>query len=51
MNVKWIQNGLTVAGGNGRGNAPNQLYSPYGVYVDDDQTVYVADYSNRHIIE
>ncbi|CAF3596112.1 unnamed protein product [Rotaria sp. Silwood1] len=50
-NAKWIQNGLTVAGGNGSGNAINQLSYPYGLYVDDDQTIYIADTSNHRIME
>ncbi|CAF1141321.1 unnamed protein product, partial [Didymodactylos carnosus] len=50
-NTKWIQNGLTVAGGNGHGNGINQLYNPRGLYVDDDQTIYVADLSNHRIVE
>ncbi len=48
---KWLQNGLTVAGGNGYGNGLNQLSLPMGLYVDDDQTVYVADQSNHRIVE
>jgi sugar lactone lactonase YvrE len=47
----WQQNGLTVAGGNGWGNGINQFYNPYGLYVDDDQTVYVADEVNCRIVE
>ncbi|CAF1132794.1 unnamed protein product, partial [Didymodactylos carnosus] len=50
-NAQWQQNGLTVAGGNGRGNGINQLSNPYGLYVDDDQTLYVADQSNHRIVE
>jgi sugar lactone lactonase YvrE len=50
-NAKWQQNGLTVAGGNGEGNRINQLYHPRGLYVDDDQTVYVADQRNHRIVE
>ena len=50
-NVRWIQTGLTVAGGLGAGNEMNQLYNPSSVFVDDDQTVYVADYSNHRIVE
>ncbi|CAF4216375.1 unnamed protein product, partial [Rotaria magnacalcarata] len=48
-----IQNGLIAAGGNGQGNGINQLDSPYGLYVDDDddQTVYVADSSNHRIVK
>jgi sugar lactone lactonase YvrE len=43
-NTQWQQNGLTVAGG-------NQLYNPYGLYVDDNQTIYVADQWNNRIVE
>ncbi|CAF1347701.1 unnamed protein product, partial [Didymodactylos carnosus] len=50
-NARWQQNGVTVAGGNGRGNGINQLSNPYGLYVDDDQTLYVADRSNHRIVE
>ena len=50
-NARWQQNGLTVAGGNGYGNGINQLSNPYGLYVDDDQTIYVADQSNHRIVE
>ncbi|CAF1064860.1 unnamed protein product [Rotaria sordida] len=50
-NAKWIQNGLTVAGGNGEGNRINQFSYPWGLYVDDDQTIYVADHWNHRIME
>jgi sugar lactone lactonase YvrE len=40
-----------VAGGNGQGNGISQLSYPLGLYVDDDQTVYVADQWNRRIVE
>ncbi|CAF3228579.1 unnamed protein product [Rotaria socialis] len=50
-NARWKQNGLTVAGGNGEGNGINQLSNPWGLYVDDDQTVYIADQSNHRIVE
>ncbi|CAF4179639.1 unnamed protein product, partial [Rotaria sordida] len=50
-NARWQQNGITVAGGNGEGNGINQLLNPYGLYVDDDQTVYVADSANHRIME
>ncbi len=51
LNVKWQQNGLTVAGGNGRGNGINQLSDPIGLYVDDHQTLYIADWFNHRIVE
>ncbi len=50
-NDKWQQNGLTVAGGNGQGDGTNQISVPVGLYVDDDQTVYVADQSNHRIVD
>ncbi|CAF1293538.1 unnamed protein product [Didymodactylos carnosus] len=51
-NARWQKNGLTVAGGNGYGNGINQLYYPWGLYVDDDdQTIYIADASNHRIVE
>ena len=44
MNARWSQNGVTVAGGNGYGNAVNQLRSPYGLDIDDDnQSIVIAD--------
>ncbi|CAF3236938.1 unnamed protein product [Rotaria socialis] len=50
-NAKWAQNGVTVAGGNGRGDATNQLHWPYGLFVDYDQTVIIADYYNHRIMQ
>ncbi|CAF4724735.1 unnamed protein product, partial [Rotaria sp. Silwood2] len=50
-NARWAQNGVTVAGGHGKGNATNQLYWPRGLFVDDDQTIVIADYRNHRIIQ
>ena len=49
-NTKWRQNGITVAGGNGKGDRSNQLSSPHGIYVDDDEPIYIADYWNHRIV-
>ncbi|CAF4546809.1 unnamed protein product [Rotaria sp. Silwood2] len=46
-----VSNGITVAGGNRQGNGINQLSYPWGLYVDDDQNVYVADQWNHRIVE
>ncbi|CAF1298814.1 unnamed protein product [Rotaria sordida] len=51
LNARWQQNGLTVAGGNQQGKEINQLSYPWGLYVDDDQTIYVADKHNDRIVE
>ena len=51
-NARWSQNGVTVAGGNGNGNALNQLCCPYGLDIDDDnQCIIIADYLNHRILE
>ncbi|CAF4047362.1 unnamed protein product, partial [Rotaria sp. Silwood1] len=50
-NARWQQNGITVAGGNRQGNGINQLSDPLGLYVDDDQTIYVVDRANHRIVE
>jgi sugar lactone lactonase YvrE len=51
-NSTWKQNGITITVGNGQGKQLNQLYSPYGIYVDDDnQCIYIADCSNDRIVE
>ncbi|CAF1138905.1 unnamed protein product [Rotaria sp. Silwood1] len=50
-NAKWKQSGITVAGGNGRGSGINQLLEPRNLYVDDEQTIYIADCENHRIME
>ncbi|CAF4700534.1 unnamed protein product, partial [Rotaria magnacalcarata] len=50
-NTKWSQNGVTVAGCHGRGDAANQLNYPQGLFIDDDQTVVIADYWNDRILQ
>ncbi|CAF2127762.1 unnamed protein product, partial [Rotaria magnacalcarata] len=50
-NAKWSQNGVTIAGGNGKGGATNQLNGPHGLVVDDDQTVVIADFGNHRIMQ
>lgn len=47
----WTQDGITVAGGNGRGNKSNQLFHPRDMYIDNNMTIYVADELNHRIME
>ncbi|UJR17383.1 hypothetical protein I4U23_004278 [Adineta vaga] len=51
--TKWKQNGITIAGGNGKGNQLDQFDNPFGLYIDDDdnQTMYIADMNNDRVIE
>jgi hypothetical protein len=50
-NDTWTQTGITVAGGNEKGAGLNQLNNPYGLYVDDNETIYIADFGNDRIVE
>lgn len=51
-NARWMQNGVTLAGGNGKGNATNQLNHPDGLLVDDDdQTLFIVDTNNNRIVK
>jgi len=50
-NSKWLQNGITVAGGNGQGSQLNQLFYPWKICVDDDENVYIADCNNHRIVK
>ena len=49
-NTKWKQNPITIAAGNGKGNELNQLSNPRGIYVDNDKTIYIADWGNDRIV-
>ncbi len=51
INQTWKQYGTAIAGGHGRGNQLNQLDRPYGMSIDHDQTIYVADTHNHRILE
>ncbi|CAF4897870.1 unnamed protein product [Rotaria sp. Silwood1] len=51
IDARWSQNGKTVAGGNGKGNATNQLWHPQGLFIDDDQTMIIADWGNNRIVK
>ncbi|CAF3673054.1 unnamed protein product [Rotaria sp. Silwood1] len=50
-NAQWTQNGVTVAGGHGEGNATNQLDRPFGLVVDDEQTIIIADAWNYRVVQ
>ncbi|CAF3669749.1 unnamed protein product, partial [Rotaria socialis] len=51
VNATWKQNGVTIAGGHGQGGATNQLRGPYGLFVDNDQTVVIVDWLNNRIMQ
>ncbi|CAF1082804.1 unnamed protein product [Rotaria sordida] len=51
--TKWFNGNTTVgtlvAGGNGAGTTPEKLNSPWGIYVDSNNSIYIADRSNHRI--
>jgi DNA-binding beta-propeller fold protein YncE len=49
-NARWAQHGITVAGGHGQGDGLRQLNRPFGIVVDDDDTVFIADFGNHRIV-
>ncbi|CAF4143920.1 unnamed protein product [Adineta steineri] len=48
--LKWKQSAITVAGGHGHGSELNQLSSPSGIFIDDENTIYIADAHNHRIV-
>jgi len=48
-NSTSFTNGVIVAGGNGAGNAANQLDAPYFIYVDSSDDLYVSDCNNYRV--
>jgi sugar lactone lactonase YvrE len=49
--VVSMPGGRVVAGGNGRGNALNQLCIPHGVAVANDGSIFVADMGNHRVVK
>ena len=50
ISLKWKQDAITVAGGNGKGQELNQLNRPWSIYIDNEKTIYIADQRNHRII-
>ncbi|CAF4267198.1 unnamed protein product, partial [Adineta steineri] len=48
---EYNNEGIVVAGGNGRGNQLNQLNSPTFIFVDEDQSIYVSDHINHRVMK
>jgi hypothetical protein len=48
LDTKWKQHAITVVG---KDKNLNPLENPYGISVDDDQTLYIADIWHHHIVE
>ncbi|CAF4293427.1 unnamed protein product, partial [Adineta steineri] len=48
---KWEQTPITVAGGNGPGQELNQLSRPFGIFIDENKNIFIADHRNDRIVE
>ncbi|CAF1263985.1 unnamed protein product [Adineta steineri] len=48
---KFQRFGITVAGGNGYGQELNQLSDPWGMFIDNDKSIYIADLWNNRIVK
>ncbi|CAF0895842.1 unnamed protein product [Adineta steineri] len=48
---KFQQSAITVAGGNGDGQELNQLHNPCGMFIDNDKSIYIADFGNHRIVK
>ncbi|CAF3998576.1 unnamed protein product [Rotaria sordida] len=51
VGVQWAQDGVVVAGGYGNGHTSVQFCFPHGLFVDDDQTMVIADNGNDRIVQ
>ena len=51
LDSRWKPLGTTVAGGKDYGNRLSQLSCPFGIHIDHDQTIYIADCYNARIME
>ncbi|CAF0937182.1 unnamed protein product [Adineta steineri] len=48
---EYNNEGIIVAGGNGKGNQLNQFDLPSFIFVDEDQSVYVTDRDNHRVMK
>lgn len=49
-NAQWVKKGVTVVAGNGEGYEANQLSQPLGLFMDDEETMIIADNWNHRIV-
>lgn len=47
---RWKQHAITIAGGNGWGEGLDQLSFPFGIFVDGNKSVLIADWANHRVV-
>ncbi|CAF1049955.1 unnamed protein product [Adineta steineri] len=48
---KEKQNAITVAAGKRKGRKLNQLNFPYGIFIDEEKNIFIADHDNHRIVK
>ncbi|CAF1113186.1 unnamed protein product [Adineta steineri] len=48
---EYDNEGIVVAGGNGRGDQLNQFHHPNCIFIDEDESVYVSDRKNDRVMK
>ncbi|CAF4078112.1 unnamed protein product, partial [Adineta steineri] len=48
---EYNNEGMVVAGGNGKGNKLNQFSHPRFIFVDEDESIYVSDQNNHRVMK
>ncbi|CAF1407535.1 unnamed protein product [Adineta steineri] len=48
---KWKQSAISMAGGNGEGQELNQLNRPFGIFIDKNKNIFIADDCNHRIVK
>ncbi|UJR17084.1 hypothetical protein I4U23_003981 [Adineta vaga] len=48
---RWNQHAQTVAGNNRWGEQLSQLHHPYGICIDENRSIYIADWENHRIVQ
>ena len=52
--MKWIEGepmGAVVAGGNGCGGSLTQIHNSYGMFVDNESSIYISDYRIHRVVQ
>ncbi|CAF4198993.1 unnamed protein product, partial [Adineta steineri] len=48
---KWKQNSITVVGESGYKHELNQLNGPYGMFINKEKNIFIANLNNHRIVE
>lgn len=52
--MKWTEGepmGSVIAGGNGCGASLTQIHNSYGMFVDNESSIYISDYRYHRVVQ